>query len=159
MIVSMTLFHPPLIISNNMKSDNERELSDTETIISKPKAPRKLPTSKDNTIDKLENKYLLLSKKNKADIKKTYIPQYKVLGSLLNEKENVIKTKTAISTTTDDKKEESKVIQVNLIKQTHVNKYFKSSKVRKLTEIEKTLDEKIRLPSTKRKINKINFNI
>jgi hypothetical protein len=167
MIVYTTLFLLPSIISNNiMKSINEVELSDTEAVFSKPKAPRKLPTKNDHNVDKLDKNYLLLSKHSISDIKKTYLPQYKKLGSLLKEKENVNCEKTNTTTNKDNtlqshdgnKQEKSNEIQVTLTKQTHVNSYFKVSKVRKLGEIEKSLDEKIRPSSKKRKINKINFN-
>jgi hypothetical protein len=166
----MTLFPLPLIISNYiMKSNKEKDLSDSETIISKPNAPRKIPTNKDNCEVKLERKYLLLSKHSIADIKKAYLPQYKILGSLLKEKMNIPKLKTEKSSNNDnllqthqenipEDKPQNSEIQVALSKQSHVNNYFKSSKARKLIEIEKTLDEKIRPSSKKRKINKINFN-
>jgi hypothetical protein len=167
MSVYTTLFLLPLIISNNiMKSTNELELSDTESNTSKPKAPRKLPTSNDRSVDKLDKKYLLLSKQSIPDIKKAYLPRYNKLGCLLKEKENmncektnnIINKDNTLQSHDDNKQDKSNEIQVTLTKQTHVNNYFKASKVRKLGDIEKSLDEKIRPSSKKRKINKINFN-
>ncbi len=103
MIVHMTLFPLPLIISYYiMKSNNEKDLYDSDTIISKPKAPRKLPTNKDKCEVKLERKFLLLSKHSITDIKKAYLPQYKRLGSLLKEKMNVVKVKTEKTSNNDN---------------------------------------------------------
>jgi hypothetical protein len=149
-----------------MKSNNEIDMSDIETITSKPKAPRKLPTCKDNNVDRLDGKYLLLSKHSLADIKKVYLPKYKILGSLLREKENKVRVRTEhsvkkdnkLENITDDKPQSKEILVTLTTKQTNVNNYFKSSKARKLVEIEKTLDEKIRPSSKKRKVNKINFN-